>query len=125
MANSIQETAYVMYESNKEAAVISGKQVAGKILNDRLYNLVEPKVNPFLKGFIQGPMGRAALANLFSASLVHFGSKNDKLMIAADAMVLAAMDDLIGDLNLDQIANEFLDGVNLPGGSEPTPRGEV
>lgn len=112
---TIKDTAAVMLGANKEALEITAKLTAGNVLNDRLVKIVTPKLPLLLRAYASEPIGKAVLANAFSAALVHFGSTNDKLMIAADTMVLSAMAKFVSEFDLDGMANEFLDGVELPG----------
>ncbi len=60
------------------------------------------------------------MANLFAAAIVKFGHTNDKLVLASDAMVDAAMDKFVVSFDFEGMINDFLDGINLDGLKDTT-----
>ncbi len=114
MALTIKQTANVMVGANKEAAVLAAQITGGNILNDRLAKMVIPQLPATAKIFINTAPGKALLANAFAAGLVHFAPQNDKAAMASGMMVQAAMLELAGTFNIEEMVDEFLDGVKLP-----------
>lgn len=120
MALTIRDTANILVEGNKGAFKESAKRRTGKMLNDRLVGMVAPKLPMMVRGYADTELGRAMIANLLAGAIVHFGYKHDKLTLAADAMVTAAMDDFVGSFNIEDMVNDLVDGVNLDGLRETT-----
>ncbi len=115
MALTIKETANVLVAGNKGAFKDSAKRRAGKMLNDRLIGMIQPNLPLMVRGYADTELGRAAMANLLAGAVIHFGYKSEKLTLAADAMVTAAMDDFVGSFNIEAMINDLVDGVNLDG----------
>ena len=76
--------------------------------------MVIPQLPLGAKVFINTAPGKALLANAFAAGLVHFLPTNDKAAMASGMMVQAAMLELAGTFNIEEMVDEFLDGVKLP-----------
>ena len=113
MALTIKDTIGVMVEGNKGAAKASAKRRAGNMLNDRIVGMIAPKLPYMARGYAESPLGKAMIANAVAGAIVHFGYTNEKLMLASDAMVTAAMDEFIGSFNLEAMINELVDGIDL------------
>lgn len=113
MGLNIKDTVNVMVEGNKGAFKESAKRRTGTILNDRLVRIVGPRLPLMVRGYADTELGRAALANIFAAGLVHFGYNHPKLITASEAMVNDAMDKVLGSFNIEEMVNELLDGVDL------------
>ncbi len=112
------ETASVMLDANKEAAIDSGKIIAGNVLNDRVIKLVSPKLPIMVRGYADTPIGKAAIANLIAGVLIHTMPENTKVGIAAEAMIQSASLQLASSFNIEEMVNELLDGVP---GLDPKP----
>jgi hypothetical protein len=113
MKLTLKETLAVMKDVNVEAAKISAKQEIGGVINDRLIGLVQPRLPLMVRGYAETPLGKAALANLFAAAAVQFFADNDKVALAAEAAVYAAMQDLVQDFDFRGMINDLLDGIDL------------
>ena len=113
MALTLKDTIGVMVEGNKGAAKASAKRRAGNMLNDRIVGMISPKLPYMARGYAESPLGKALIANAVAGAIVHFGYTNEKLMLASDAMVTAAMDQFIGSFNLEEMINELVDGIDL------------
>lgn len=112
------ETASVMYDVNKEAAVDSGKIIAGNILNDRVVKVIAPKLPLMVRGYADTPVGKAAICNLIAGVLIHTMPQNEKVGIAAQAMIQSASLQLASSFNIEEMINDLLDGVP---GLDPNP----
>jgi len=62
------------------------------------------------------PIGEAALANLVAAAMVQFAPTNEKVMLAAEAMIGAASLSFATSFNIEEMINELLDGIPLING---------
>ena len=114
MSLTISELSAVMLDANKEAFKTSGKRRTGKIINDRLIGMIEPKLPMMVRGYANTELGRFVMANALAAAAVKFGDTQPKLLLAADMAVADAADQFLGSFNLEEIINELLDGVELP-----------
>ena len=115
---TVKQTANVMLGANTEAAKLAAEITAGNVLNDRLAKMVTPQLPAMAKLYANTALGKALIANAFAAGLVHFLPTNDKAAKASGMMVNAAMLELAGTFNIEDMVDEFLDGVKLPGTTE-------
>lgn len=129
MALKVKQTANITLAVNKQALMLAGELTTGNILNDRLAKLVTPRLPFIAKAYADTPLGKAILANTVAAALIHFLPENEKAQIASGMMVQAAMVEFVGEFNIEEMVNEFLDGITLPAApvaeteDEDTPQG--
>lgn len=114
-ALTIKQTAGIMTGANKEAAILAAQITGGNLLNDRLAKMVIPQLPATARVFVNTAPGKALLANAFAAGLVHFLPENEKASMASGMMVQSAMLELAGTFNIEEMVDEFLDGIKLPG----------
>ena len=107
----VKETAGLLLEANKDAAKDSGKIIAGNILNNRLAQIVTPKLPMMVRGYAATPIGKAALANVVAGVLIHTMPDNAKALLAAECMIQSASLEVASSLNIEQMVNDLLDGV--------------
>lgn len=110
----LKDTAKIMQMKNKEAAIIAGEITVGNLLNDRLSKIVIPQLPVAARMMANTAVGKALLANAFAAGMIHFMPGNAKATKAGEFMVQSAMVDLINSFNIEDMVDEFLDGVKLP-----------
>lgn len=113
-ALGVKTTGNVLLEANKAAGVMAAEITAGNLLNERVVKLISPKLPFFAKGYVDTPIGRAAIANLVAGTVINFLPENDMAVRAADAMVKSAMLTLVQEFNIEEMVNELLDGISLP-----------
>ncbi len=115
MSLTMKELATVMVDQNKEGFKLSGQRRVGKLFNDRAVALVSKQVPfPFNK-YLETELGRFLVVNLLSAAIVKFGYTNEKLTLLAEAGILDATDQALGSLNLENIVNDLIDGIDTSG----------
>jgi len=114
MALKVKQTANVTLAANKQALVLAGELTAGNLLNDRLAKLVTPKLPFIARAYADTPIGKAILANTVAAALIHFLPENEKAQLASGMMVQAAMVEFVGEFNIEEMVNDFLDDITLP-----------
>ena len=116
------ETLSVMMDANKEAGVDSAKIIAGNILNKRVNILVMKTLPAGVKfavgSYLDSNVGKALIANAAAAALIHTMPGNEKVEIAAEAMINSASLTLASSFNIEEMVNELLDGV--PGLDAPS-----
>ncbi len=110
----LKQTANIMLEANKDAAGNTAKLVAGRIINARLSKIVKPKLPMYARGYAGTPIGEAVIANVVASALIHFMPSNQKVVLAADSMIQAAMLEFAGSFDIEGMVDELLDGVKLP-----------
>ena len=104
-----------LIEQNKESLGNSAKRRAGRIFNERLAQVVVPKLPIMVRAYADQAWFKYALANTVAGLIIKFGYTNDKLIAVSEAAVDAAADDFLGAMNLEEIVNELLDGIEIPG----------
>jgi len=108
------QTGSIALDTNKEALRIAAGLEAGKIINNKLVELVKPRIPVYARGYIDSPIGKAVLANAVASAMIHFLPTNQKATAAAEAMVQAGMVGFVGSFNIEEMINELLEGVTLP-----------
>ena len=115
MSMTLQELSTVMVEQNKSAFRTSATRRSGKIFNDRVINLIKPRLPLMVKAYADTDLGRFVIANTVAAAIVKFGATNEKLLILADAGIQDAADDFLGSFNLEEMVNDLIDGIDVSG----------
>jgi hypothetical protein len=113
----VKDTFSAVASANKEAIKDSGKIIAGNIINNRLEQVIVPKLPLMVRGYASTPLGRAALANVIAGVIIHTMPTNDKAILAAECMIQSASLELASSFNIEEMINDLLDGVP---GLEPT-----
>jgi hypothetical protein len=112
---TLAELSAVMVEQNKEGFKTSATRRSGKIFNDRVINLIKPRLPLMVKAYADTDLGRFVIANTVAAAIVKFGATNEKLLILADAGIQDAADDFLGSFNLEEMVNDLIDGIDVSG----------
>ena len=88
---------------------------AGRTVNNKLVaTLRKKKVGPaIVRGYYDEPMVQALIANAAAAALRHFMPSNDKAIVVADAMTLAAMDELMASFDIQGLFDSLVGGVDI------------
>ncbi len=120
MSLSIKEIAGVMIEQNKEGFKTSGKRRAGKIFNDRIIAMIQPRLPMMVRGYADTDLGRFVFANAISAAIIKFGSTNEKLLLLADAGIADATDEFLGSFDFEGMINDVVDGIDVSGLTKTT-----
>lgn len=113
MSLTFKELGQVMVESNTGAAKQAAKRRTGNMINERVINLIQPKLPLMVRGYADSELGKAVICNAIAAGLIKYFPTNEKVLLASDAMITAAMDNFIGSFNIEQMIDEVLDGINL------------
>lgn len=100
--------------TNKEAGILAASLVAGNVVNGRLAKIVTPKLPLMVRGYAQTDLGEAVIANIFAAGLMHMFPDNTRVLMATDCMIKAAAVKFASTLNIEQMVDELLAGVELP-----------
>ena len=121
----IKQTTSILLEENKEAAKQAAVITAGNILNDRACKLITPKLPMIARSYANTEIGKAVIANVVAGAIVHFAPTNDKAVLASQAMIHSAMLNLAGSLNIEEMVNDFIEGINVDALKESVTTEEV
>ena len=100
--------------ANVDAAKTAASITAGKTLNKIVADKVTPQLPLMVRGYAGTPLGTVVIANVADFAVKQFMPHNEKANIATDAMMQAAMVELLGSFDLEKIVNEVVSSVELP-----------
>ncbi len=112
---NLKDTASILVEGNKTALKANASRRAGVMFNQRVANIVTPRLPMMARGYAQEPWFKFVLANAVAGALIKFGASNDKLMMLADAGVVAANDEFLGSFDLEGMVDDLIDGIDVTG----------
>ena len=110
---AIKDTTSIVLDENKEAAKLAAKITVGNVLCDRAVKIIQPKLPLMAQGYAKTEVGKAVIANVVAGAIVHFAPTNEKAVAASQAMISPAMLNLAGSLNIEEMVNDFIDGINV------------
>ena len=111
----IKDVASILVEGNKTAFKANASRRAGSMFNERVANLVAPRLPMMIRGYAKEPWFQFILANAVAGAIIKFGATNEKLVMLADAGVNAANDDFLGSFDFEGIINDVVDGIDISG----------
>ncbi len=111
MTTSIKKTATATLTTNKDAALLAAKVAVGKAGNKVITKAIKPKLPLMARGYADGVVGSLVAANVAQIAVNQFMPDNRKAKIIADAMVQAAMLDLLGEIDIEGMMDSMLDKV--------------
>jgi len=109
---TLKELSQVMVEGNKSAFTANASRRAGAMFNERITNIIAPKLPMMVRGYKDEPWFQFVLANAIAGAIIKFGYKNEKLLLLADAGINAASDNFLGSFNLEDMVNDLIDGID-------------
>lgn len=115
MALNFKETAAVLVAGNKDALRANASRRAGQMFNERVRNAVVPQLPMMAQMWSEKPWFQFILANAVAGAVIKLGSTNEKLMLLADAGVVAANDEFLGSFDLEGMINGAIDGIDTTG----------
>ena len=115
MSMTLKELSGVLVEGNKTAFKANASRRAGTMFNERAVALIKPKLPVMVRGYADTDLGEFVIANMIAAAIIKFGYTNEKLLLLADAGVVAANDKLLGSFQLEDMVNDLIDGIDTSG----------
>jgi hypothetical protein len=115
MAMTIKEVGTVLLEGNKTAFKANASRRAGQMFNERIGNLIAPRLPMMARMYKDEPWFKFVLANAVAGAIIKFGATNEKLILLADAGVTAANDEFLGSFDLEGMVNDVIDGIDVSG----------
>lgn len=100
-------------QSNVGAAKAGAVISAGNTLNKVVKNSVRSQVPRKYRKILDSPAGDFVIANVASFAVQNFAKTNYKARTATDAMMQAAMIEVMNSFNLDQMINDVLANANF------------
>ena len=113
MSLTIKEISSVMVEGNTAAFKQGAKRRSGKMINQRVVAAIKPRLPMMARGYLDSELGSALICNAVAAAAIKYFPANEKVTLAADAMITAAADDFIGSFNIEEMIDGVLDGIDL------------
>ena len=98
---------------NKQAAVSAAVLETGRIANNTALKLVKPKLPMVMRGYVDTPFGKLAVANAFLMAINHFKPDSDILQRVGNGMVVAAYQEVIQNFNIEEIIEGLLGDKKL------------
>lgn len=98
----------VAFSANRELAKSAAYIEAGRIVNNKLQQLVAPKLPMMLRGYADTPFGRLAMANLLMVGVQRFKPDNAQLQKLAYAAVTESYGAVLRDFNIEGVIDSFL-----------------
>jgi len=112
MTTSLKQTAAATLESNKAGGILALKVAVGKAANRTAVRAIKGKLPMMARGYADTPLGALVVANLAQVAVHQFASTNLKAATVADAMVQAAMLDVVNMIDIDTLMDGILDKVS-------------
>lgn len=100
--------ASVAFATNKDLAKTAAYLEAGRIVNNKLAQLIGPKLPALVRGYASEPLGKLALANLLMVAVQRFKPEHVALQKLAYAGVTSAYTEVFRDFNIEGLINGFL-----------------
>lgn len=105
-------TATTVLAKNKTAAVQAAKVTTGKIAIKQVTKIISPKLPIMARGYVDTPLGRLAVANLFNFVVTQYLPNSQKASLVADAMLEGAMFDVASSLDIEGLVENVLEGID-------------
>lgn len=98
----------VALSANRELAKSAAYIEAGRIVNNKLEQLIAPKLPMMLRGYAQTSFGRLAMANLLMVGVQRFRPDNAQLQKLGYAAVTESYGAVLRDFNIEGLIDGFL-----------------
>ncbi len=109
------ETLSTMVDANKDAGKDSAKIIAGNILNQHVNEVLVKNLPTGVKllagSYLESNVGKALISNAVAGILIHTMPNNEKVALAAEAMIKSASLQLASSFNIEDMVNELLSKV--------------
>jgi len=115
MAMNLKDVGSILLEGNKTAFKANASRRAGSMFNERVGNMIAPRLPMMARMYKDEPWFKFVLANAVAGAIIKFGSTNEKLVMLADAGVNAANDDFLGSFDFEGLINDVVDGIDVSG----------
>lgn len=100
-------------KSNTAAAKVAATVTAGNTLNRVVAKKISPQLPMLARGYADSAMGRVVIANVADFGVKQFMPGNAKALLATEAMMQAALLELLGSFDIEGMVEEVLNSVSL------------
>ena len=100
---------------NKDAGLIAVQIETGNVVIKQITKRVAPKLPMMVRGYADHPLFEVAVANTLNMALKQYRPNDKRAIYVADAVMQAAAVTAIQALNINELINEVLDGIEIPG----------
>ncbi len=97
----------VALATNKQLAKTAAYLEAGRIVNNKLAQLIGPKLPAMVRGYASEPLGKLVLANLLLIGLQRFKPDNQPLAKLAAAGVTSAYGEVFQSFDIEGLIDGF------------------
>ena len=94
--------------TNKQAAASAAIFEAGRIANNKASQLLSKKVPMMVRGYVETPIGKLAIANAVKMAVDQFKPDNELAIRLANGMVVAAYQELIQSFDIEGMLDELM-----------------
>lgn len=108
--STMKTTISTILAENKAAAINAGEMETGRLVVNRIVAVVKKRAPVLIKGYIDTPVGRIAVANLFATLVREYLPDNALAGRAADGAVKSAAYEVLRDIDIPAMLEEVLAG---------------
>lgn len=108
--SKMKTTLSAVLAENKAAAINAGEMETGRLVVNRIVAVVKKRAPMMIKGYIDTPVGRIAVANLFATLVREYMPDNALAGRAADGAVKSAAYEVLRDIDIPAMIEEVLAG---------------
>lgn len=112
--NTMKETFTDVLNQNKDNGIAVARVTTGKAINKSLIKLVKPHMPFGTSKFLDNALAPVVIANAFALAIKQY-TNSPRAVMAADMMLEAAAFQTADAFNIDDLIDDLLDGISLPG----------
>ncbi len=101
-------------DENKRAVILAAEITAGKVLNNKVVQLIKPKLPMMIRGYADSPLVNVAVANIVGMAIKQYAFNNPKARQVSDLMLKASALQAMEAFDVEGMLNDLLEGINLP-----------
>lgn len=113
MATTPKTKIATLVAANKSAAITAAKIEAGTIAVNRIITLIHPKVPMLMRGYLDTPVARVVVANLFNIGIQQYAPTNEKAALIGEAMMEGSMLEFLKSFKVEDYLDQVLAGVDI------------
>jgi hypothetical protein len=102
-----------MINNNKNLATSAAYFEAGRIANNQISKIVATKAPLMVKGYVDTPLGKLVVANIFALAVEQFRPNDVQLGKLRNAMITSAYQELIQTINIEGMFTELMENASI------------
>lgn len=102
-----------MITTNKNLATSAAYFEAGRIANNQISKIVAAKAPLMVKGYVDTPLGKLVVANIFALAVEQFRPNDVQLAKLRNAMITSAYQELIQTINIEGMFTELMENASI------------